>query len=51
LRATFSDRPEAVEEYIDEGENQDGEEYWEMFDSLRSLEEDFREYLDNIDDR
>ncbi len=38
----------ALAEYVDEGEHQDGAEYWDQFDTIDEAWKDFVLYLGNI---
>jgi hypothetical protein len=48
LRTMFKDNLATVEEYIREAEHQDGEEYWDNFETLEELAEDFKLYKEAI---
>lgn len=48
LRKEFSGDPAIVEEYISEGEHQEGtDEFWLFFDNTEQLAEDFNLYRNN----
>ncbi len=49
LRRKYPGDKELVEEYIREAEHQDGDAYWQLFNSFEGLYADFELYKENIE--
>lgn len=46
LRGKFHDSKYAVDEYIETAEDQDGKEYWNQFQTLEPLGQDFKDFFE-----
>lgn len=49
LKERFPNDAELITEYVQEAEHQDGDGYWEQFQSIEEVVEDFNLYKENLD--
>lgn len=50
LAKVFASYPDEVSEYVGEAEHQDGENYWNYFETLHDAVDDFVQYLEVINE-